>query len=186
MSGEGDLSATVNLGNIYLHGSRHVPMNLPLAIKYLTKAADAGAHAAAGQLGFMYIHGGMGLQRDAALGHKYLRLSLSKSDTMGHLGSGYAYWRGIGVERNVSRAMEHFEKIMTKHADSAFYMAEIIMGSDKHASPAVSPKESDAYGLASVDPPQRRKRLLADVDYMRAAQLYSAASMRGSLLALHR
>ena len=53
---------------------------------------------------------------------------------------------------------------------------EIIMGSDKH---------SDAHGLDPVDPP-RKKRSLGDVDYMRAAQLYSAASMRGSLLALHR
>ena len=52
---EGDISATVSLGWIYLHGSERVDQDIPRAMELFRRASEHGHISASGQFGFMLM-----------------------------------------------------------------------------------------------------------------------------------
>jgi TPR repeat protein len=46
---------------------------------------------------------------------KLLRYASNRGDTVGILGLGFLHFKGLGVTRNLHRAMEFFQKVAGKH-----------------------------------------------------------------------
>lgn len=76
----GSLEAMYDLADAYYDGEG-VDKNMSLAIKWMTKAADAGYIKAQTSLGATYFHGMEGLEQNYALSEKYLMLAAKKDNT---------------------------------------------------------------------------------------------------------
>ena len=76
----GSLEAMYDLSDCYYDGEG-VDKNMPLAIKWVTKAADAGYSKAEALLGAAYLNGAEGLDQNYALSEKYL-LKAAKKDNV--------------------------------------------------------------------------------------------------------
>ena len=76
----GSLDAMYDLSDCYWDGEG-VDKNMPLAIKWATKAADAGHVRAQAALGAIYFQGMEGLDQNYALSEKYLLMAADKDHT---------------------------------------------------------------------------------------------------------
>lgn len=76
----GSLEAMYDLGDCYYDGEG-VEKNLPLAIKWMTNAADGGYVKAQAALGATYFQGMEGLDQNYALSEKYLLMAAKKDNT---------------------------------------------------------------------------------------------------------
>ena len=76
----GSLDAMHDLSDCYWDGEG-VDKNMPLAIKWATKAADAGHVRAQAGLGGIYFQGMEGLDQNYALSEKYLLMAADKDQT---------------------------------------------------------------------------------------------------------
>lgn len=76
----GSLEAMYDLADCYYDGEG-VDKNMPLAIKWLTKAADAGYVKAQAALGGNYYQGMEGLDQNYALSEKYLLMAAQKDNS---------------------------------------------------------------------------------------------------------
>ena len=76
----GSLEAMYDLADCYYDGEG-VDKNMPLAIKWMTRAADAGYVKAQTALGVAYIMGFEGIEQNYALAEKYLLLGAGKENT---------------------------------------------------------------------------------------------------------
>ena len=151
---DGDGTAASMLGNMYLMGTRTVPIDEKLALHYLNIAADRKNVMASGVLGYTliikYINEyrrqlssvdrstssssiiGMhsftpdGKQLDQIV--HLLTFASDKSDVSGALGLALASYHGIGVPVNMTRALETFHSLIGIHADAGFYLGEVCMG----------------------------------------------------------
>jgi TPR repeat protein len=94
---DGDMSSAISLASIYSSGYKNVKVDMQLAVKYLSLAADAGWINAQGQLGLFLATGPEGVQVDPARAFHLLTNADRRQDTLGTLGLGYCYFKGIGV-----------------------------------------------------------------------------------------
>lgn len=148
---QGDALAALTLGNMLLMGSRSAPANETRALYFLDMAAEAKNPAGAGLQGYIlllqhirqaqaeirrYPHGKQRFSRSDAAEYqvskilRLLRFSSKKGDVNGVLGLGLAYFHGVGVPVNVSKALEHMQRAVGAHIDAGFYIGEILMGLD--------------------------------------------------------
>ncbi len=86
----GSLEAMYDLGDCYYDGEG-VDKNMPLAIKWLTKSADAGYILAQAALGGTYFTGAEGLEQNYALSEKYLLMAAEKGNTDAQAGLAVLY-----------------------------------------------------------------------------------------------
>ena len=96
----GSLEAMYDLADCYYDGEG-VDKNMPLAMKWLTKAADAGYVKAQAALGGNYYQGMEGLDQNYALSEKYLLMAAQKDNSEAQAALSLLY-----IE------MEEFEKAM--------------------------------------------------------------------------
>lgn len=135
-----------------LVGTRLSPANVTKALHYLNLASEAKNPAAMGLEGYVLLlqhlraahdiielHDG-----DLSAGQRYsqsdaietkvarllklLRHASKKNDVNGVLGLGLAYFHGVGVSANMSKAVEHIQRTMGAHIDAGYHMGEICMG----------------------------------------------------------
>lgn len=159
---EGDSNAAMKLAEIFITGSRVLEQDYDRAVHYLQLASKGGSIAATGLLGYLMAQGfGASIRNSMTDSDLYnlLVLSAKTRDVNGVVGLGVAYRDGVGVSRNVTRALELFTSVMIKHADAGFYIGEILMGA----------------GLPDVE-----------VDISGAVHGYVSSSQRGHILAIHR
>ena len=62
------------------------------------------------------------------------------------------HYKGIGVPRNVTKAVEVFYKVLAKHSDAGYYLGEIFMGVDrrKRTPAGVSVPEDEVWPQVSL------------------------------------
>ena len=96
----GSLEAMYDLSDCYYDGEG-VDKNMPLAIKWMTKAADGGYVKAQAALGAAYCMGGDGLDQSYTLSEKYLLMAANKDNV-----DAQAFLSTLYV------AMEDYEKAM--------------------------------------------------------------------------
>jgi TPR repeat protein len=87
---------------------------------------------------------------------------------------GWMYYTGKGMERNLVKAEDWFNKAAAKHADASFYLGEIHLGQEhgSGASPSPSPRNQ----------PQKKSPKHMNT----AIQYFVQATQRGHPLAAHR
>jgi hypothetical protein len=86
--------------------------------------AEKGVWQIYARIGELYETGASGVEKDiqSAL-HWYRRAVFEGNDPIAHVGLGRAYYLGIGVERNLSVALSHFEKAVSQGSiESALYL----------------------------------------------------------------
>lgn len=146
---QGDALAALTLGNMLMMGTRSAPANETKALYYLDMAAEAKNPAGAGLQGYVLLlqhlrQARVELRKDPMGGKRFsqsgaadylvskvlrlLRFSSKKGDVNGVLGLGLAYFHGVGVPVNVSKALEHMQRAVGAHIDAGFYIGEILMG----------------------------------------------------------
>ena len=195
LADEGDVYASLALGNMYMSGSRLNKQDYTSAAKYLKIAADGGNAAASGQLGYILAQGlggnvGQNIPNDKVV--EYVRFGANRGDVTGLLGLGYVYLLGIGVEKNETKAKDLFSKVASKSADASFYLAEMIMGE-------VGSAPTSPYSHSSANPGGRGASRVSQqptaaaatpapgtADFAQAAKCYAVAAQRGHVFSLHR
>lgn len=146
---DGDGTAASMLGNMYLMGTRTVPIDEKLALHYLNIAVDKKNVIASGVLGYTlmtryikeYRRQLSSADRSSSGMHSFtpdgkrldqiihlLTFASDKSDVSGALGLALASYHGIGVPVNMTRALETFHNLIGIHVDAGFYLGEVCMG----------------------------------------------------------
>lgn len=144
---DGDGTAASMLGNMYLMGTRTVPIDEKLALHYLNIAADKKNVMASGMLGYTLMTRYIKEYRrqlssvDRSGMHSFtpdgkrldqivhlLTFASDKSDVSGALGLALASYHGIGVPVNMTMALETFHNLIGIHVDAGFYLGEVCMG----------------------------------------------------------
>lgn len=146
---DGDGTAASMLGNMYLMGTRTVPIDEKLALHYLNVAADRKNVMASGVLGYTLITRYIkeyrrqlsSVDRSSSGMHSFtpdgkrldqivhlLTFASDKSDVSGALGLALASYHGIGVPVNMTMALETFHNLIGIHVDAGFYLGEVCMG----------------------------------------------------------
>lgn len=105
---EDDLNSIMTLATIYLHGYRDVEINIPKAVKFLSIAAEANVAAAQGHLSYVLATGMGGIEVDADRAFRLATLAERRQDSMGALGLGYCYLKGIGVRHPAIFYLQYF------------------------------------------------------------------------------
>lgn len=224
---QGDALAALTLGNMLLMGTRSAPANETRALYYLDMAAEAKNPAGAGLQGYVMLlqhirQAHLEIRRDPKGGQRFsqsdeaeyqvskilrlLRFSSKKGDVNGVLGLGLAYFHGVGVPVNVSKALEHMQRAVGAHIDAGFYIGEILMGletldlSDTYDAAAqqrvvaTSGPTTDgiAKGRNSDEIRALESRQVAfavtrkEIDPAAASRAYTVSAQMGHLLAQHR
>jgi len=117
----GSLEAMYDLSDCYYDGEG-VEKNMPLAIKWITKAADAGYVKAQTALGAAYFQGMEGLDQNYALSEKYLLMAANKDNTDAQAYIAYLY---IAME-DYSKAMVWARKAaQMEHPQACFALGRI-------------------------------------------------------------
>nr|AIG55633.1 secreted protein [Thraustotheca clavata] len=100
--------AQANLGLMYANGLG-VPRNATKALKYFELAAKQDNGFAVNGLGFLYWTGGDGIERNATLAVELFERAVKLEFYEAHNYIGAAYLDGAGVEKNTTKAFEHFK-----------------------------------------------------------------------------
>jgi TPR repeat protein len=137
----GDINSLMALASLYLHGSDLTEINVVKGIQYLTDAAELGHATACGQLGYilvqdivtkkrlMFQHKSQSIDneefvlvdennveeveaKDKIL--SLLRFASNRADITGVVGLGYCHYVGYGVPKNLTKAIEIFQKANCK------------------------------------------------------------------------
>lgn len=117
----GSLEAMYDLSDCYYDGEG-VEKNMTLAIKWITKAADAGYVKAQTALGATYLQGMEGLDQNYALSEKYLLMASDKDNTDAQAFLAYLY---IAME-DYSKAMVWARKAaQMEHPQACFALGRI-------------------------------------------------------------
>ena len=178
LAAEDDFNAALSLGSMYLHGSRYAEKDIEKAVKYINIPASLSHTSASGQLAYILallynrdpnssIFNAV-LSADEIITEKIKSLasfSSKRGDTFGILTQGYLFYKGIGEDRNYSKSLDYFKKVLTKHQDAGFYLGEMLMGED----------------IAAL-----QNAGFSQVQMHDAALYYSTASQKGNVLAIHR
>ena len=98
-----DWLATGRLARLYASGEG-VPQNLVKAVELLAKAAEKENAEARCRLGECYERGELGLDVNVAKSFELYRQSASEGDAGGLYNLGRCYLKGIGVEKDISKA----------------------------------------------------------------------------------
>ncbi|RMX63060.1 hypothetical protein DD238_006192 [Peronospora effusa] len=98
-----------------------VAQNEVEALKWLTKAAEAGDPSAKARLGEYYLHGKGGVQKDLNRAIQYWKVAASAGITMAQYNLGHLYLTGDGVPQDSLQA----EALFSKAAEKGFVMAMV-------------------------------------------------------------
>lgn len=91
------MNSAMTLATIYSNGHKNIPINMQNAVKYLTIAADSGWQNAQAQLGYLLATAPHGVKPDPQKAFSLLTMADKRQDSIGTVGLGYCYFKGIGV-----------------------------------------------------------------------------------------
>jgi len=166
LSNEGDATAALSLAVMHMTGSKLLPQSYSKAIDCLYTASlstNRQNAAAVALLGYLLVLG-FKPSNPLPITIKEIvdRLHAIK-DPVASTALGYAYYQGIGVHVNITRAVELLQSAAGKHTDAGYYLGEIFMG----------------RGIPDgFEGPK--------IDMSAALQYYRTSSQKGNVLALHR
>jgi SEL1 protein len=204
LAASGESTAASLLGNLYTSGSKNIEPNEELAIHYLKLAVKLHYTQASGLLGYLMARryhnnkenetkkkkssekhpattGTSGTEGDEdyspAKIFSLFQNSMKSSDLNGIIGLGFCYLHGIGTEKNQSKAMEFFYKVLPTHPDAGFYIGEEFMKNQasKHTPTSAYP------------PPQYHSTGgWRNQEISSALHAYSTSAQLGNVLSQHR
>jgi TPR repeat protein len=140
---KGDAAMQDMLGNIYLLGDGGVKPDAAEAEKWLRLAADQGYGFAQCDLALLLLQKSNGAEEAAG----WHRKAADNGYTCGELGTGLAYFKGLGVARNLPEAAAWFRKAADK-GDAAAQAALASVYAE--GSPGVAPDYPEAYFWATL------------------------------------
>lgn len=117
----GDPHYQVVMGQLFYYGAADVPQDVQIARQWFEQAAAAGRAEAHAHIGYMDLREG---RNESAFSH--LEKAASKDEKLGLLGLGYVYLRGIGTQRNATKAAHLFQKAANKHLPEAMYNLGVL------------------------------------------------------------
>eukprot|EP01039_Chlorochromonas_danica_P007936 gene7936-8755_t len=181
---DGDGVAAGLLGNLYLGGSRLVPVNQSRAVFFLHRAYRLQNVNVAGTLALLLLRRRHRYSlffraedwdaagQDSEGLRQLLRLAAKKNQPAGLVALGYAHMHGLlGMDVNATLSREYFASALPNHPDAGFLLGELLLG----RSPAVEQEEGSGMGS-----PIRQETIAA------AMQAYSSSAAMGNVLASHR
>jgi TPR repeat protein len=128
---KGDIESLNELANIYDGGYKNdngeiiIEKDIPLAIKYYTKAIEKGSSTASHNLATIYRDMG-DYEKAFTLYQKSQELSSEEwNRPVLFLSVGLCYLYGIGIEKDISKAVDIFETISRRNDDETNYPYEI-------------------------------------------------------------
>lgn len=130
----GQADAHAELARMYFEGSGNVKKDLSRAYSHVAIGAASGNRTdlAAAQ-GFMMLTG-QGTKQDAQQGIQLIKIAAHKKDTYAMSLLGYAYYHGLGVTKNKSTAMLHFEDAVAHKDHRALIYLALMFDAEKEAS----------------------------------------------------
>ena len=180
----GSLEAMYDLSDCYYDGEG-VEKNMPLAIKWITKAADAGYVKAQTALGATYFQGMEGLDQNYALSEKYLLMAANKDNTDAQAFLAYLF---IAME-DYSKAMVWARKAaQMEHPQACFALGRIYdegLGVEVNHKEGLKWYEKAANG-GDADAQNIVGNIYTDADfvkhdYKKAFENYQKAASQGHL-----
>ncbi|KAJ5066976.1 sel1-repeat-containing protein ybeq [Anaeramoeba ignava] len=103
----GDMESQKMVAKIY---HEMPPQNYQLAAKYYHFVYEKGSKDVAFSLGCLYYEGGFGIDYDDEMAIKYFEESSSQGNSQAMYNLGILYFQGRGVEQNIEKSREFFEK----------------------------------------------------------------------------
>eukprot|EP01035_Chromulina_nebulosa_P019801 gene19801-25743_t len=165
LSNEGDATAALSLAVMHMTGSKLLPQSYSKAIDCLYAASlstNRQNAAAVALLGYLLILGFKPSNTLPITIKEIVDRLRSIKDPVASTALGYAYYQGIGVNVNITRAVELLQSAVGKHTDAGYYLGEIYMG----------------RGIPDgFEGPK--------IDMSAALQYYRTSSQKGNVLALH-
>lgn len=181
---DGDGVAAGLLGNLYLGGSRLVPVNQSRAVFFLHRAYRLQNVNVAGTLAYLLLRRRHRYSlffraedwdaagQDSEGLRQLLRLAAKKNQPAGLVALGYAHMHGLlGMDVNATLSREYFASALPNHPDAGFLLGELLLG----RSPAVDQEEGNGMGNSI-----RQETIAA------AMQAYSSSAAMRNILASHR
>jgi SEL1 protein len=201
LAASGESTAASLLGNLYTSGSKNIEPNEELAIHYLKLAVKLHYTQASGLLGYLMARRYHNNKENETKNKKtatekhpatttegdedyssvkifsLFQNSMKSSDLNGIIGLGFCYLHGIGTEKNQSKAMEFFYKVLPTHPDAGFYIGEEFMKNQAN-------KQTPA---SSYPPPQYHSTGgWRNQEISSALHAYSTSAQLGNVLSQHR
>uniref|UniRef100_A0A7E4W8N3 HCP-like protein n=1 Tax=Panagrellus redivivus TaxID=6233 RepID=A0A7E4W8N3_PANRE len=119
----GDVQAILGLGNLYLTGSKGVPIDYNAALKYYSIAAESGNPMGMAVLGKMYYDGTDATPVDDELALTYFKKAADKGNSYGQVGLALMLLNGRGVRKDPIKAMRLFATAAEQsNAEGQFYL----------------------------------------------------------------
>ena len=103
------MNSAMTLASIYYSGYKNVPIDMKKSVKYFTIAADASWSNAQGQLGYLLATAPEGVTPDPQKAFSLLTMADRRQDSIGTVGLGYCYFKGIGVSFSFQLFILHFQ-----------------------------------------------------------------------------
>ena len=104
-------------------------------LERMTRTAEEGNVDACLTLGYMYLYGENGVERDEKKAFRYYSMAAAQEDKIAVNNLGSLYYSGIGTEKNVTKAVEMFDKAAgLGNGEAAINLAFIYLTSSANVS----------------------------------------------------
>ena len=128
---QGNMLAAMNAAQM-LRAGEGGDVDLPRSMALLQTCAEAGIASAACNLGAMLMREkGPGLEPDYEEARYWLELALRDGDNIAGANLALIYAMGLGVEKNIPKAMELLSPLLSKRDDRAIRLLEMIKSKEK-------------------------------------------------------
>ena len=98
-------------------GARGLPYDYELPLKELKEAEAGGNYYASVYLGILYEQGTPNIDRDYVIARDYYRRAILNGVIEGYLGLGNLYSQGHGMEKDVAKGIEYYNKVINEGKD---------------------------------------------------------------------
>jgi TPR repeat protein/transglutaminase-like putative cysteine protease len=155
----GDMHASANLGDRYLHGSEGARQDYAKAYRHLSRAAEMGHGGAQAGLAFLYTEG-KGIERDYSQAHYWAGLSMVRGEREGWLRRAILARHGFGMKKDVAQAIKLLEQCAANQSGECALQLALIHEAGDGVKPDAG-KARSWYEQAASDGNARAKSQVA-------------------------
>ena len=132
MADQGNAHAALALGNRYFYGMHGFTKNMTRALEYYKKSHDTGS--VAGTIAFAKMNlRGDGLEVNGTKAKELYEEVIQKADgntnyiSEAQNGLGYIFYYGMGMEKNLTKALHHFELAANEGSSQGAFNAALLL-----------------------------------------------------------